>query len=81
VHRICGAELAERAANSILDARTELGNDLTPTLRRDVCARLPRLYVEARRAAVLGLEDYAEEEAARLLPEANPLDPDSPDGS
>jgi Domain of unknown function DUF29 len=57
---------------SILDARTELGNDLTPTLRRDVRARLPRLYVEARRAAVLGLEDYAEEEAARLLPEASP---------
>lgn len=57
---------------SILEARTELENHLTATLRRDLRTRLPRLYVEARRAAILALEDYAEAEAARLLPETNP---------
>ena len=35
-------------------------------------ARLPRLYAEARREAILGLEEYEEAEAVRLLPEASP---------
>jgi Domain of unknown function DUF29 len=57
---------------SITDSRAELASDLTFTLRRDVRTRLPRLYAEARRAAILGLEMCEEAEAARLLPEANP---------
>ena len=57
---------------SIVEARTDLTSDLTTTLRRDVRARLPRLYAEARREAILGLEEYEEAEAVRLLPEASP---------
>jgi hypothetical protein len=57
---------------SIVEARRELKDDLTGTLRRDTRAQLDRLYAEARRMAVLSLEEYAEEEAARLLPEKNP---------
>ena len=34
--------------------------------------QLPRLYRAARRAAILGLEEYEEAEAARLLPDASP---------
>jgi hypothetical protein len=57
---------------SITDARAELKEDLTATLRRHLRANLDELYGEARRTAVLALEDYAEEEAARLLPERCP---------
>lgn len=49
-----------------------LANKLTGSTARDLEVELPRLYRNARRAAVLALEDYAEEEAAHLLPTANP---------
>src|SRR4029077_4266697 len=39
---------------SILDARSILFDKLSPTLRLDVEASLPRLYRDARRLAVLG---------------------------
>lgn len=45
-----------------------LENKLSATIRRDVEQQLPRLY----RAAILGLEEYDEAEAAQLLPEVNP---------
>ena len=57
---------------SIAEARRELKDDLTGALRRDARAKLKHLYAEARRMAILSLEEYAEEEAARLLPETCP---------
>jgi hypothetical protein len=57
---------------SVVEARSVLENKLTPTIRRDVEQHLARLYRSARRRAILGLEECAEEEAARLLPGASP---------
>ena len=34
---------------------------------------MPTLYAQARRAAVLALEEYREDAAARLLPETCPF--------
>jgi hypothetical protein len=55
-----------------VEARSVLENKLTATIRRDAEEQLPRLYRAARRAAILALEEYAEAEAARLLPETSP---------
>jgi Domain of unknown function DUF29 len=57
---------------SIVEARSVLENKLSASIRRDVEQQLPRLYRAARRAAILGLEEYEEAEAARLLPEMSP---------
>jgi hypothetical protein len=62
---------------SIVEARSVLDKKLSAAIERDLRDGLQHLYVHARRAAVLGLEDYAEEdyaedEAADLLPEASP---------
>lgn len=57
---------------SIAEARIQLKDDLTATLRRHLRTNLDRLYRDARRATILALDDYAEEEAARLLPETCP---------
>jgi hypothetical protein len=56
---------------SIVEARSVLENKLSASIRRDLREELPRLYRNARRAAILALEDYAEAEAARLMPEAS----------
>ncbi|HKS88911.1 MAG TPA: DUF29 domain-containing protein [Stellaceae bacterium] len=45
---------------SIANARAELADKLTPTLRRDAEAELARLYMRARRIAELGLRSYGE---------------------
>ena len=57
---------------SIVEARSVLDSKLSASIRRDLTQRLPRLYRNARRAAILALEEYDEAEAARLLPEACP---------
>jgi hypothetical protein len=57
---------------SIIDARAEIGDKLTPTLRRDVEEALPRLYANARKRAVVDLERYREHIAATSLPPACP---------
>ena len=57
---------------SIIDARTELSDDLTASLRRDVLANYATLYAQARKAAVNDLEGEGENEAACLLPETCP---------
>ena len=57
---------------SIVEARSVLDSKLSASIRRDLTQRLPRLYRNARRAAILALEEYEEAEAARLLPEACP---------
>jgi Domain of unknown function DUF29 len=53
---------------SIVDARSALGDKLSPTLRRDADAMLARLYRDGRRQAELGLRGYGEHKAADGLP-------------
>lgn len=53
---------------TILRARTELEDKLTPALRRGLPRRLPRLYAQARRDTVAALRLYGEREAAEALP-------------
>jgi Domain of unknown function DUF29 len=53
---------------SIIDARAEIENKLSPSLRRDAEERLARLYVLARKQAALDLLKYHEDEAAQSLP-------------
>jgi hypothetical protein len=50
---------------SIANARAELEDRLTPTLRRDVQQELSRLYARATNIARQGLEKYGEADAAR----------------
>jgi hypothetical protein len=56
---------------SIVDARAEIDQKMTPTLRRDVENDLPRIFKNARRQAVLGLAKF-KEAAAASLPQALP---------
>ena|SRR3712207_912030 len=58
---------------SVALARSALDKKLSATLRKDLERQLPRLYLHARRTAVLGLEEYGELESARLLPETCPF--------
>jgi len=53
---------------SIIDARAEIENKLSSSLRRDAEERLARLYVLARKQAALDLLKHHEDEAARSLP-------------
>jgi hypothetical protein len=46
---------------SVVNARAELDERITVTLRRDIQNELPRLYRLARRQAELSLREYAEE--------------------
>ena len=57
---------------TIVDARQELSDKLTPTLRREVAGALDKLYGDARRRATLGLRRYGEANAAERLPTACP---------
>jgi hypothetical protein len=53
---------------TIVDARQQLFDKLTPTLRREVEGTIEKLYGDARRRATLGLQRYGEAEAAKRLP-------------
>jgi hypothetical protein len=53
---------------SIIQARTEIEDKITPTLRRGLPARLPRLWQQARRNAAAALRLHGEEAAAGDLP-------------
>ncbi len=53
---------------SILDARSVLSDKISPTLREDIEASLPRLYRNAHRLAELGLRGHGENEVAAALP-------------
>ncbi len=57
---------------AIEDARRELHFKLSPSLRRDAAARLPDLFIYARRQAARSLARQAEPDAAAALPEACP---------
>jgi hypothetical protein len=53
---------------SIIDARAELDDRLSPTLRRDLSAVLAKLYATARKRVASDLQDYGEQKAAASLP-------------
>ena len=58
--------------DSIDDARAEIEDKLTATIRRDIETALPRLYTATRRRVVRELGDFGERDAARLLPSQCP---------
>ncbi len=53
---------------SVANARAELQDRLTATLRQDIQRALPQLYSQSRRLAAVGLVRYREGEAAADLP-------------
>jgi hypothetical protein len=53
---------------SIIDARAVLGDKLSATLRRDIEARMDRLYTAARKRAAVELQKYDEHDATSALP-------------
>ncbi|MCS6780196.1 MAG: DUF29 domain-containing protein [Geminicoccaceae bacterium] len=57
---------------SCVAALAEIEDRLTPTIRRDLRARLPILYARGRELAALGLEAHGEREAAARIPEHCP---------
>lgn len=57
---------------SIDDARNEIADRLTPTIRQDLETALPQLFTQARRVAVKALLAASEREAADALPSSNP---------
>jgi hypothetical protein len=54
--------------DSVIDARAELGDKLSPSLRRDLEQQLPRLWTQARTKADNALRGRREPDAADLLP-------------
>jgi uncharacterized protein DUF29 len=54
--------------DSIIDARAELDDKLSPSLRPDIEEALARLYAVARKRVALDLSKYGERAAARWLP-------------
>ena len=61
---------------SIIDARAELDDKLSPTLRHDLVAVLGKLYATARRRVAADLQEHGEEGAADLLPAECPYSVD-----
>ena len=53
---------------SIVDARAQLDDKLSRTLRRDIDETLARLYAAARKQAALELQEHGERDAAASLP-------------
>jgi hypothetical protein len=54
------------------DARNEIADRLTPTIRQDLETALPQLFAQARRVAVKALLAAGERPAADALPPNNP---------
>ena len=54
--------------DSVIDARAELDDKLSPSLRRDLEQYLPRLWAQARSKVDNGLRGRREPDAADLLP-------------
>jgi DNA-binding PucR family transcriptional regulator len=61
-----------RWKDSVDDARSEIEDKLTRTIRRDAGDRLPKLYDRARYKAARGLRENGEVDDAEALPSANP---------
>jgi hypothetical protein len=53
---------------TIIDARTEIEDKVTPTIRRGLPRRLPRLWQQARRDTAAALRLHGEHVAADALP-------------
>jgi hypothetical protein len=53
---------------SVLDARVDIGDVMTRTLRNELEAEFGSLYAPARKRAAMGLVDHGEREAADALP-------------
>jgi hypothetical protein len=53
---------------SIIDARAELDDKLSPTLRHDILGTLGKLYATARRRVATDLQEHGEQDAAASLP-------------
>jgi hypothetical protein len=53
---------------SIIGARAELDDKLSPTLRQDLSAVVAKLYATARKRVASDLQDHDEQEAAASLP-------------
>lgn len=53
---------------SVNNARGHVGRRLTPSMRREIEARLADCYARARRRAAMGLWDHGEIDEAELLP-------------
>ncbi|HTZ34886.1 MAG TPA: DUF29 domain-containing protein [Stellaceae bacterium] len=58
--------------DSIIEARAALADELSPSLRRDIEAELPRIYTIACKRALLELAKHGEQDAARSLPSVCP---------
>jgi hypothetical protein len=58
--------------DSVIDARLEIEDTLSRSLRRDLGRNLPKLYDQARRAAQDSLRAYGEDAAADALPQSCP---------
>jgi hypothetical protein len=56
----------------IVDARATLEDKLSPTLRQDAEAVLPKLYRDGRRQAELALRRSGEDQAPQALPQTSP---------
>jgi hypothetical protein len=57
---------------AIIDARTEIEDKITPTIRRGLSRPLPLLWQQARRNAAAALRLHGEDAAAAALPTACP---------
>lgn len=57
---------------SIDDARSEIADRLTPTIRRDLETALPQLFAQARRVTAKALLAAGERTAADAVPQSNP---------
>ena len=57
---------------SIIDARTEIEDKITPTIRRGLTRRLPQIWQQARRNTAAALRLHGEHAAAAALPTACP---------
>jgi hypothetical protein len=57
---------------TIRTQRSELLNDLTPSLHRHLTDHLPELYARARHDADGSLRDHGEQKAADALPKSCP---------
>jgi hypothetical protein len=57
---------------TIIDARTEIEDKITPTIRRGLSRRLPRLWQQARRNTAAALRLHGVDAAAAALPTACP---------
>jgi hypothetical protein len=58
--------------HSVAQARDEIEDHITASMRPDVAANLGRLFARARRDAAAGLRRHAEREAAKALPTVSP---------